>query len=137
MLRELKSLKINKGAGLDNIPLRLLKVAANIIAPSLTYIFNLSLTKGIFPQDLNIAKVTPIFKSGAKDQVENYRPISVLPIVAKIFEKEVRNQFYKYLMDNNLLHFCQHDFWTGGRHSSKKSKASASSRSHADQHLAL
>ena len=93
VLRELKSLKINKGAGLNNIPPRLLKVAADIIAPSLTYIFNLSLTKGIFPQDLKVAKVTPLFKSGSKDQVENYRPISVLPIVAKIFEKEGHNQF--------------------------------------------
>ena len=92
------------------IPPRLLKVAADIIAPSLTYIFNLSLTKGIFRQDLKVAKVTPLFKSGAKDQVENYRPISVLPIVAKIFEKEVHNQFYKYLMDNNLLHSSQHGF---------------------------
>ena len=110
MLRELKSLKINKGAGLDNIPPRLQKAGADIIAPSLTYIFNLSLTKGIFPQDLKVAKVTPLFKSGAKDQVENYHPIAMLPIVPKILEKEVHNQFYKYLMDNNLLHFSQHGF---------------------------
>ena len=89
-LRELKSFKINKGAGLDNIPPCLLKATADIIAPSLTYIFNLVMTKGIFPQGLKVAKVTPLFKSGAKDQVENYCPISILPIVVKIFEKEVQ-----------------------------------------------
>ena len=54
--------------------------------------------------------MTPLFKSGAKDKVENYRPISVLLIVAKIFEKEVHNRFYKYLMDNNPLHSSQHFF---------------------------
>ena len=89
VLKVLKSSKTNKGAGLDNIPPRLLKATADIIAPSLTYIFKLSMTKGIFPQDLKVAKVTPLFKSGAKDQVENYCPTSVLPIVVKIFENEV------------------------------------------------
>ena len=110
MLKELKSLRVNKGAGLDNIPPRLLKAAADIIAPTLTYIFNLSLSKGVFPQDFKVAKVSPLFKSGSRDQVENYRPISVLPIVAKVFEKEVNNQLYKYPMDNNLLHPSQHGF---------------------------
>ena len=110
MLNELKSLRVNKGAGLDNIPPRLLKAAADIIAPSLTYIFNLSLSKGVFPQDFKVAKVTPLFKSGSRDQVGNYRPISVLPIVAKVFEKEVHKQLYKYLTDNNLLHPSQHGF---------------------------
>ena len=64
-LNELKSLRVNKGAGLDNIPPRLLKAAADTIAPSLTYIdyiFNLSLSKGVFPQDFKVAKVTPFFK---------------------------------------------------------------------------
>ena len=110
MLNELKSLRVNKGEGLDNIPPRLLKAAAGIIAPSLTYIFNLSLSKGVFPQDFKVAKVTPLFKSGSRDQVGNYRPISVLPIAAKVFEKEVYKQLYKYLTDNNLLHPSQHGF---------------------------
>jgi len=94
----------------DNIPPRLLKAAADTIAPSLTYIFNLSLSKGIFPQDHKVAKVTTLFKSGTRDQVENYRLISVLPIVAKMFEKEVHSQLYKYLTDNNLLHPSQYGF---------------------------
>ena len=110
IVKTLKSLKVNKGAGLDNIPPCLLKTVADIIAPSLTYIFNLSLSKGIFPQDLKIAKVTPLFKSGERDQVGNYRPISVLPTVAKIFEKEVHTQLYDYLTDKNLLHPSQHGF---------------------------
>ena len=110
VLNELKSLRVNKGAGLDNIPPRLLKAAADIIAPSLTYIFNLSLSKGVFPQDFKVAKVTPLFKSGSRDQVGNYRPISVLPIATKVFEKEVHKQLYKYLTDNNLLHPSQHGF---------------------------
>ena len=54
--------------------------------------------------------MTPLFKSGSRDQVGNYCPISVLPIVAKVFEKEVHKQLYKYLTDNNLLHPSQHGF---------------------------
>ena len=54
--------------------------------------------------------MTSLFTSGSRDQVGNYRPISVLPIVAKVFEKEVHKQLYKYLTDNNLLHPSQQGF---------------------------
>ena len=83
----LKNLKANKSTGLDAILAKILKLAAKIIAPSLTYIFHLSLQSGIYVNDWKRARVTPIFKSEDKSKCENYRPISILSIVSNVFEK--------------------------------------------------
>ena len=80
----------------DLIPAKILKLSANIIAPSLTFIFNLSLATGTYIDEWKQARVTPIFKSGDRRQCENYRPISILPVVSKVFEKEVFRQLYSY-----------------------------------------
>ena len=99
-----------KETGLDKIPCKLLKIAADIVAPSLTSIFNQSISVGIFPIDWKLARVSPVFKKGKKSDLNNYRPTSVIPIVAKIFEKIIYNQLYKYLNDNSLLTNCQSRF---------------------------
>ena len=90
VISTLKALK----TGLDQIPAKILKLSVDIVAPSLTFIFNLSLTAGIYVDEWKQARVTPIYKSGDKRLCENYRPISVLPIVSKAFEKEVFRQVY-------------------------------------------
>ena len=74
----LNGLKASKATGLDKIPAKILKLSSNIIAPSLTFIFNLSLTTGIYIDEWKYARVSPIFKSGDRQQCENYRPISIL-----------------------------------------------------------
>ena len=76
---ELCNLKESKSTGLDTIPSRALKISASIIAPSITWIFNLSLKKGIFVDEWKKAWVLPIYKSGNRHNCENYRPISILP----------------------------------------------------------
>ena len=106
----LQKLDGRKATGLDKIPSRLLKVAAEVVAPSLTQIFNKSISMGVFPTEWKLAKVTPIFKKGAKSDLNNYRPISVLPIVSKVFEKIIYDQLYSYLNGNNLLTSCQSGF---------------------------
>ena len=98
-----RGLKANKTTGLDKIPPKILKLSARIVAPSLTYIFNLSLATGIYIDDWKRARVTPIFKSGDRPQCANYRPISILPAVSKVFEKEVFRQVYGYLTENCML----------------------------------
>ena len=106
----LKSLKASKATGLDKIPAKILKVAADSIAPSLTFIFNLSLSSGIFVNEWKYARVTPIFKSDDRKLPENFRPISILPIISKVFEKEVFRQLYTYLSDKALLSDFQSGF---------------------------
>ena len=87
IVNQLKQLKLNKAAGVDNILCRLLRAAADTIAPSLTYIYNLSLSTGAFPNEWKTTKIVPLFKVGERSYIGNYRPISILPIVAKILEK--------------------------------------------------
>ena len=92
------------------IPTKLLKIAASIVAPSLTAIFTKSIITGIYPTEWETARVTPVFKKGVKSDLNNYRPISVIPVVSKVFEKIVYDQLYQYLNDNKLLLSCQSGF---------------------------
>ena len=77
------------------------------------HIFNLSLAKGIFPDDLKIARVTPVFKAGNENEVRNYRPISVLPCFSKILERIMYNRLFKYLTTNEILYKKQFGFQEG------------------------
>ena len=106
----LSNLNINKSTGLDNIGPRILKLSANVLAPSLLFIVNKSLITGKFTCSWKEAKVKPLFKTGAKDDKNNYRPISILPTVSKLIEKWVESQFSKYLNEYNLLHQSQSGF---------------------------
>ena len=81
------SLKINKSPGLDEICFNVVKKCSGELYDPLKFIFELSLEKRIFPDDLKIAKVTPVFKGGDCSKLRNYRSISVLPCFSKILER--------------------------------------------------
>ena len=83
----LENLEVKKATGLDNLPPKLLKLAARILAPSLTFIFNQSLSSGTVPLEWKLARVTPIFKTGKRQDVNNYRP-SQLFLLSLRFSKE-------------------------------------------------
>ena len=106
----INKLPLNKASGLDNISVRLLKEAASIVTSSLTFIINLSIVTGILPEEWKYARVSPVFKDGVKADPNNYRLISVLPVVSKLIERVVFNQFYGYLNENNLLTESQSGF---------------------------
>jgi hypothetical protein len=89
VLIAINKLAATKASGMDKLPTKILKMAAPIISESLASIFNVSLKNGFFPNDLKVAKVSPVFKTGDGKDRNNYRPISVLPVVSKIFEKLV------------------------------------------------
>ena len=108
--RLLNNTNENKATGLDGIPCKLLKAAADVVAPSLTKIFEQSILTGIFPTEWKLARVTPVFKKGPKSDPNNYRPISVIPVVSKILEKIIYDQLYDYLNNNMLLTNCQSGF---------------------------
>ena len=68
---------------------------------------------GIFPDRLKISKIIPIFKSDNASLVQNYRPISILPAISKIFERAVYNRIFQFLVDNDLLYKHQYGFRPG------------------------
>ena len=103
MTTTVAQIKTKKSPGIDGISARLLKDAGDTIVESLVGIFNLSLQSGIFPDDWKLARVTPIYKDGSKTECGNYRPISVISIVAKIFEKLVCNQLRSFMQENNII----------------------------------
>ena len=91
----LSGLSSNKATFIDNISCKIIKMAAPVIADSLTYIFNQVITQSSFPDEWKMARVTPIFKNGQRNLPENYRPISVLPvIISKIMERILYDQLY-------------------------------------------
>ena len=73
-------------------------------------IFKPSLEEAVFPEKLKIAKVIPVFKKGDKENIENCRPISILPVFSKVLERIMYNRLYEYFMNNNLLHENQFGF---------------------------
>ena len=99
-----------KSCGHDNISILLIKSVINTIAKLLCAIFNKSFLTGQFPSYLKIARISPIYKSGEKNNMINYRPISVLPSFSKIIEKLVHTCLMSFLNSNNILHFLQHGF---------------------------
>ena len=106
----LSKLKNGKANGMSMIPNKILKSAKDIISESLTDIFNASLESNTFPDDLKVAKVTPIFGNGERNDLQNYRPISVLCTVARVLEKPIYQQVCDYLMENSILNNCQWGF---------------------------
>ena len=113
ILKIIRSLDINKSHGYDNISARMLKICDSSIVKPLLMIFRNSLNEGVFPSLWKKGNITPIHKKGDKDNINNYRPISVLPLFGKLFEKLIYNALYKYLEDNHILDANQSGFRTG------------------------
>lgn len=106
----LRHLKASKASGLDNISPCLMKDAAEVIAKPLTRITNASLSQGVVPQEWKCARVTPLFKKGVATDMDNYRPISVLPVASKVLERVVYHQLYSFLNEHKLLNPYQCGF---------------------------
>ena len=97
VLLQFRNLPNGKATGLDSLSTRLLKDGVPMFISPLTHIFNCSLLSGDIPTEWKTARVTPIYKDGAMDNVSNYRPISVLPVTMKVLERVVHQQFYEFL----------------------------------------
>ena len=108
----MSSLK-KSSTGYDNISSDLLKTSCNIIAPYLVHIINLSFTTGVFPSELKIANVIPLFKAGKSGHFTNYRPISLLSTLSKVFEKLFYTRLYDFLTKYDILYKFQFGFQKG------------------------
>ena len=100
----------NKSTGPASIPLRLLKDVADLIITPLCHIINLSFRLGIFPELLKVSKVVAIHKGGSTQELNNFRPISLLSIFDKIIEKLMHKRLYEFFEDNNILYEFQFGF---------------------------
>ena len=103
VLEILKTLDIKKAVGIDGLDTKLLKEAAPIVSEQLTRMFNFSLRTGQIPNEWKTAKVTPIHKGGDKQDPNNYRPISIIPIVMKVLERVVHDQLHAHFSDHSLF----------------------------------
>ena len=97
VIRIIKKLSNNKATGIHGVPNNTLKETANIIGPSLTDIFNFSVSTKVFPDDLKIGKVAPVYNSEDKDDLSNYHPISVLPTVARVLKRSYMDRYMNVL----------------------------------------
>ena len=99
-------------AGWDCInKLMLINTLVCIVVP-LTHILNLSITQGIFPSKLKVAKIKPIYKAESKHMYNNYRPISILTAISKVFERVLYNRFVSFFKKHNLFYEKQFGFRT-------------------------
>ena len=106
----IKDINVSKSSGIDNLSSFILKEVFIFLIPEVTHMFNLSIESSIFPSSWKEALVVPIPKIGNLSLVQNYRPISLLPLPGKILEKLVHKQLTDYLDDNLLLSDKQHGF---------------------------
>lgn len=103
----------NKSSRLNQIPVFIYRNVIDVIAPVICSLFNCSVTEGIFPEVLKVAEIVPIHKSGSRCAVAHYRPISILPVLSKVFERLVRNRLVSHFNKCNVLSKHQFGFRSG------------------------
>lgn len=108
--RIIDNLDCNTSAGLDNITTKSIKCIKNLILTELTNCINQCMQTGVFPNSLKVARVSPIYKSGSKLEPGNYRPISVLPVMSKIYERVIYNRLEAHITSINFMYDKQYGF---------------------------
>ena len=109
IIDSLKNTSYNK----DTLPVKIFKLAKHILIEPIRYLINMSIENGVFPDVLKCANVTPIFKNGDRCCVANYRPVSVLPYLSKIFEKCIANRVLGFIDSNKIITPNQFGFQKG------------------------
>ena len=100
----LLSFDTSKAAGMDKIPATFLRDGAEVLAPLMRNIMNLSIKLPTFPEESKIAELMPLCKKGARNDLKHYRPTSLLPLVSKIIEKSIHFQIEDYLHKEKLIY---------------------------------
>ena len=110
VLKLLGKTNANKAPGIDKLHGIFIKDGASLLAAPLTQLINLSISSSTFPDSFRIAKLVALYKKGCKTDPNNYRPVSLLPLLSKIFEKVVHLQTEKFLSENSILYKNQSGF---------------------------
>ena len=113
VLRLVKDVNVSKSSGIDDVSSFILKEAFRVLVREVTHMFNLSVRTSSYPDAWKQALVIPIPKTGNLSKVQNYRPISLLPLPGKILEKLIHHRLSGYLEKENLLSVNQHGFRQG------------------------
>ena len=110
LLKIIQSSDANKAHGYDGILIRMLKLGSPSIIKPLSIIFQNCLKSSTFPDDWKKGNIVPVYKKNSKQLVNNYRPVSLLPICSKFFEKVIFDSIVNFMIQNNLLNSCQSGF---------------------------
>ena len=113
LVKIIKCLKNTNSCGIDNIPNKILKRIDYNISDILAFLFNLSIRTGVFPSDLKLSIVIPLYKKGDRSNKQNFRPISLLSCFSKIFEKAVKKRMVSFLINNSFFSPRQFGFREG------------------------
>ena len=113
VIKLIERIRNDVAVGIDGISAKILKDGKSIIAPALTEIINLGYKVNEFPEQLKHAVVKPIHKKDCHNNPANYRPISILSVISKVFERSAVNQLVDYLETNNILSSFQHAYRKG------------------------
>ena len=106
----ISNLDNNKAVGMDGVSVKILKSGSPLLSQILSFLFNKSLIIGKVPQIWKTKRVSPLFKDGDPNVCNNYRPISILPVIMKVFEKIVNHQICQFIENNNLITNFQSGF---------------------------
>ena len=112
-MKIIQNLPLNKAQGLDKISIRMIKISGKSLCTTLEMIFKSCIMKGEYPSERKKANVVPVHKKGNQQLLKNYRPISLLPIFEKIFERIICNNIFECLTTNKLISGNQSGFKPG------------------------
>ena len=113
ILSIISNLDPNKAHGHDQISIRMLQICTKSICKPLHLIFSSCMESGIFPSEWKMANVVPVYKTDDKQNVKNYRPVSLLPIFGKVFERLIYKEMYSFFIENDLISSNQSGFKQG------------------------
>ena len=113
VIKLIRSLNNSTSKDIDGFQVAPIKHVVDILAPCLTHIFNLCLGQAVFPSKMQIARITVLFKKGDKNDMGNYRPISILPVLSKALEKVILKRLLQFEQKHRLLVDCQFGFRKG------------------------
>ncbi len=110
VIKIINDMKPKSSCGIDGLSMKLLKMTKEVFTELLLIIINQTLSTGIFPDKLKIAKVTPVYKKDDQTEFTNYRPISLLPVISKIFERIICKQVYNFFIKEKLFYASQYGY---------------------------